>query len=346
MKRPVIGISSGDPSGIGPEIVVKALDNKKIYSFCKPFVVADISIIKEAIKISSASQKINLIDDPSKGKYEHGYIDVLALANVDKDKFSFGEISAMAGKASFEYVTKVIELAMDGKVDATVTAPINKEAMNMAGLHYAGHTEIFAEYTGVSNYAMMLAEKNFRVVHVNTHVSMLDAIKRITKERVFNTITLADEALRRMGIENPRIAVNGLNAHAGENGLFGSEEINHIIPAVEKARKKGILADGPHPPDTIFPKMRGGQYDIVVCMYHDQGHIPAKLMGFQYDEKLKRWGSISGVNITLGLPIIRVSVDHGTAFDIAGKGIANSDSMIQTLEYAASFASNKLKSGD
>jgi len=213
--------------------------------------------------------------------------------------------------------------------------------LHLAGCPFAGHTEIFAHYTGTPEYAMMLADQDFRVVHVNTHVSMLDAIRRITRERVFTTIKLTHNALTDMGIARPRIAVNGLNPHAGENGLFGTEEAEQIIPAIEQARQAGIEADGPHPPDTIFPKMRGGQYDAVVCMYHDQGHIPVKLLGFKYDDKKNSWESVSGVNITLGLPIIRVSVDHGTAFDKAGKGEANPGSMIQAILYAARFSSVK-----
>jgi 4-hydroxythreonine-4-phosphate dehydrogenase len=265
-------------------------------------------------------------------------IDVLDMKNVDFKDFTYGKVSRKLGQASFEYVEKVIQLAMQGKVDATVTGPINKEAINGAGHHFAGHTEIYAHFTGSTNYAMMLADKNFRVVHVNTHVSMLESIQRITKEKVFNTIVLANDALKSMGIKKPKIAVNGLNPHAGENGLFGSEELEHIIPAIEEARKAGIFADGPHSPDTIFPKMQGGQYDIVVCMYHDQGHIPTKLIGFNYNHKTKKWEGMSGVNITLGLPIIRVSVDHGTAFDKAGKGTANPESMLQAIEYAIKFS--------
>jgi 4-hydroxythreonine-4-phosphate dehydrogenase len=246
----------------------------------------------------------------------------------------------MTGKASFEYVKKVIDLAMNKQIDATVTGPIHKEAIQKAGYNFAGHTEIFAYYTNTSRYAMMLADEDFRVVHVNTHVSMLEAIKGVTKDRIIAVIKLADDALKKIGIEKPRIAVNGLNPHAGENGLFGDEEINHIIPAIKEAQKMGIIADGPHPPDTVFPKMRGGQYDIVVCMYHDQGHIPTKLLGFHYDHKSKKWESMSGINVTLGLPIIRVSVDHGTAFDKGGKDEANPGSMKQAIRYAGLFCRN------
>ena len=245
----------------------------------------------------------------------------------------------MNGKASFEYVSKVIELAKEGSIDATITGPIHKEAIQQAGYHYAGHTEIYAELTGTKNYAMMLAEGSFRVAHVSTHVSLSEAIQRVKKERVVNVIRLAHEALKKMKIENPRIAVAGLNPHAGENGLFGKEEIEEIIPAIEEAKHSGFAAEGPFPPDTIFPKMKGGQYDLVVCMYHDQGHIPTKLLGFNYDHQSGKWEGLSGVNITLGLPIIRVSVDHGVAFDKGGKGEANAESMMQAIKYGAELCS-------
>jgi len=338
LERPLLAISPGDPAGIGPEITVKALNYTEVYRNSKPLVVCDTRVIENILKLCRLSPEINVVDDPENGLYKYGIIDVLDMKNVDPESFTFGHVSGVTGRASFEYVKKVIGLAMEKKVNATVTGPINKEAINMAGYHFAGHTEIFAHYTGSSNYAMMLADGDFRVVHVNTHVSMLEAIKRVTKARVLNTILLAHEAMKKIGIENPRIAVSGLNPHAGEHGLFGTEELEHIIPAIEQAKKQGIIADGPHPPDTIFPKMRGGQYDVVVCMYHDQGHIPTKLLGFKYNDKERIWKNISGVNITLGLPVIRVSVDHGTAFDIAGKGTANPESMIQAITYAAKLS--------
>ena len=301
--------------------------------------VCDARIIDQIIDICRLDLLVNPIKDTAKGSYSYGTVDVLDMQNVDMDAFSFNQISAMTGKASFDYVEKTIQLALKNKVDATVTGPIHKKAISLAGCNFAGHTEIFAHYTNTSKYAMMLADDDFRVVHVNTHVSMLESIKRITKERILEVIILADEALRKMGIDNPRIAVNGLNPHAGENGLFGDEEIKHIIPAIEAARKKGLNVDGPHPPDTIFPKMKGGQYDIVVCMYHDQGHIPTKLLGFEYNHFSKRWEGMSGINMTLGLPITRVSVYHGTAFYKGGIGEANPESMIQAIKYAALFSS-------
>jgi 4-hydroxythreonine-4-phosphate dehydrogenase len=334
-ELPILGISTGDPAGVGPEITAKALAEKNIYEICRPLVVCDAGIIEQIISICSLPLMINRIASPSEGRYEYGTVDVLDMKNVDAETFRFNTVSEMTGRASFEYVAKVIELAMAGTIDATITGPIHKEAIQKAGFHFAGHTEIYAELTNTKNYAMMLADAGFRVIHVSTHVSLLEAISRVKKDRVLKTIQLAHDALQKMKIKNPRIAVAGLNPHAGENGLFGTEEIDEIIPAIEEAKRSGIDATGPFPPDTVFPKMRGGQYDIVVCMYHDQGHIPAKLLGFNYNHEKEKWEGLSGVNITLGLPIIRVSVDHGVAFDKGGKGEANPESMIQAIQYGA-----------
>ncbi len=330
--KPILGISVGDPAGIGPEITAKALNEKHIYDICRPLVVCDKAVFDEAVKFSGLSLKTRSVSSPAEGLYEFGTVDVLDMSNVDIDKLEYKKVSAMCGKASYEYIEKVIELAMAGEIDATITGPINKEAINSAGIHEAGHTEIYAKKTGTKDYAMMLAEGNFRVVHVSTHVSLQEAINRTKKERILKVINLADDALRKMEIANPRIAVAGLNPHAGENGMFGREEIDEIIPAIEEARLAGKNVEGPIPPDTVFSKMKGGQYDIVVVMYHDQGHIPTKLAGFNYDQKTNTWLSMSGVNITLGLPIIRSSVDHGTAFGKAGEGRANPESMIQAIE--------------
>lgn len=334
-KKPLLGISVGDPAGIGPEITVKALSHKEIFDVCRPLVVCDAGIIKQILRICGLQFDVHPVEKPADGLYQFGTIDVLDMKNVDPNNFKFNEVSGMAGKASFEYVAKVIELAQAKDIDATITGPIHKEAIQKAGYNFAGHTEIYAELTNTKDYTMMLADGNFRVAHVSTHVSLMEAIKRVKKARVLKVIQLAYDALRRTDISNPRIAVAGLNPHAGENGLFGSEEIDEIIPAIQEAKNLGINAEGPFPPDTIFPKMKGGQYDIVVCMYHDQGHIPTKLLGFNYDHSKNKWEGLSGVNITLGLPIIRVSVDHGVAFDKGGKGEANPESMIQAIKYGA-----------
>ncbi len=339
-SRPILGISTGDPAGIGPEITIKALALPEIYEACKPLVVCDSKIVGQAISICGFNFKMNAISEPSQGIYKYGIVDVLDMNNIEMDSFRFNAVSEMTGKASYEYVEKVIALAKAGLIDATITGPIHKEAIQRAGFNYAGHTEIYGALTGTKDYAMMLADGGFRVVHVSTHVSLLNAIKRVKKDRILKVIQLAHEALKKIAIATPRIAVAGLNPHAGENGLFGTEEVDEIIPAIEEARQLNIQAEGPFPPDTIFPKMRGGQYDIVVCMYHDQGHIPTKLLGFNYNHEKNLWEGLSGVNITLGLPIIRVSVDHGVAFDKGGKGEANAESMIQAIKYAVRLCGN------
>jgi 4-phospho-D-threonate 3-dehydrogenase / 4-phospho-D-erythronate 3-dehydrogenase len=338
MKRPIIGISTGDPAGIGPEITIKALSSADLYEMCKPLVVCDAAIVRQIIALCGFNLEVRVVDDPADGAYVHGVVDVYDMANIDMSKFEFNKVAEMTGRASFEYVAKVIELAMDKKIDATVTGPISKESIQLAGFNYAGHTEIYGELTGTKDYAMMLADENFRVIHVSTHVSLSEAIKRTKTPRILKVIQLASDALKAMGVASPRIAVAGLNPHAGENGLFGREEIDEIIPAINAAKELNIDADGPHPPDTIFPKMKGGQYDIVVCMYHDQGHIPTKLIAFNYNHETGKWDGLSGVNITLGLPILRVSVDHGVAFDKGGKNEANEESMINAIQYASSFS--------
>jgi 4-hydroxythreonine-4-phosphate dehydrogenase len=321
MKRPIIGITMGDPAGIGAEIAVKALGNEEIYRKSKPIVIGSKSVIKNTEEI----------------KGEFGIIDLIDLDNIKLDEFNYGKVSAKAGQASLEYIYKGIDLAMKGLVDAVVTGPIHKEAIKAAGSPYPGHTEIFATRTKTKDYAMMLADKNLRVIHVSTHVSLRQACDLVKKERVLTVIHLADKALKDLGIKNPKIGVAGLNPHAGEGGLFGNEELKEIIPAIEQAKKENIIVDGPVPPDTIFPKVIGGQYDIAVVMYHDQGHIPMKVIGFKYNKATNKWLSMSGVNVTVGLPIIRTSVDHGVAFGKASEGRANEESMVEAIKMAIDF---------
>ena len=339
--RPLIAISVGDPAGIGPEITAKALSLPEIYKLSRPLVVAEAEMMKEAVRFSGLHQKNHSISSPKEGFYQLGTIDVLDMKNIDAKSVKHKTISADYGRVSIEYVRKVIELAMAKEIDATVTGPISKEAINLAGFHYSGHTEIYADLTQTKDYAMMLVHQHFRVIHVSTHVSLREACDRIKKDRVYRVIMLGFDAVKRLGIKHPKIAVAGLNPHAGESGLFGREEIEEIEPAIKQAQEKGLYIEGPIPPDTVFSKMQGGQYDLVVVMYHDQGHIPTKLIGFQYDDKTKTWGSMSGVNITCGLPIVRVSVDHGTAYGKAGEGRANPESMIQAIHIAAQLALNK-----
>jgi 4-hydroxythreonine-4-phosphate dehydrogenase len=339
-KKPIIGISMGDPSGIGPEIAVKTLAKKEIYDICKPLIVGDSAVMRDALRITSLHLKINPISDVKQALFQCGTLDVYDLKNVNMSELQYGKVSALAGNAAFEAVKKVIELAQNHEIDATVTGPINKESINLAGHHYAGHTEIYAHFTNTQDFTMLLAHENLRVVHVSTHVSLREACDRVRKDRLVKVIKLAYDACRKIGIKDPRIGVAGLNPHAGESGMFGKEEIDEIIPAIQEARSLKINANGPVPPDSLFSKARGGLYDIVVAMYHDQGHIPLKVVGFNWDDKTKKWDSICGVNITLGLPIIRSSVDHGTAFGKAGKGTASELSLIHAIEYAVKMAVN------
>jgi 4-hydroxythreonine-4-phosphate dehydrogenase len=250
----------------------------------------------------------------------------------------YGKISASAGEIAFRAVVKAIELAMQNEVEGTVTGPIQKEAIHLAGHHFSGHTEIYAHYTDTSKYAMLLIDDDIKVIHATTHVSLREACDLVRKKRVLEVIRLMHEGLLKLGISDPRIGVAGLNPHAGDGGLFGSEEAEEILPAVQEAALKGLKVVGPIPADTLFAMARGGKFDGCVAMYHDQGHIPFKLLGFEWDEQKKSMKSVRGVNITLGLPIIRTSVDHGTAFEIAGKGIASPDALNHAIEYAVKLA--------
>ncbi|MCM8899902.1 4-hydroxythreonine-4-phosphate dehydrogenase PdxA [Caldicoprobacter algeriensis] len=331
----------GDPAGIGAEIAAKAMAEPYVYDICRPLVVGDADTMRLAVQIVGVDVEVRPIPELKEAKFEYGVMDVIDLKNVDVDTLVRGQVSAMAGRAAFEAIRKVIELAMKGKIDATVTGPINKEALNLAGYHFSGHTEIYAHFTRTKDYAMMLAEGNLRVVHVSTHVPLRQACDLVKKERVLRVIELANDACKKLGISSPRIGVAGLNPPAGKHGLFGWEEEKEIIPAIQEARAKGINAEGPVSPDTLFSKAKGGQYDIVVAMCHDQGHIPLKMVGFNWDESEKKWTSVRGVNITLGLSIIRTSVDHGTAFGEAGKGTASHESLINAIEYGARLAGYK-----
>lgn len=336
----IIGITMGDPASIGPEITARALSDPAVYERCKPLVIGDVPVMEEALRITGLSGKLKIhgVKDVEDARFQYGTIDVYDMGVVDIKELKRGEVSVMAGNAAFQYVKKVIELAMEKKIDATVTNALNKEAMNLAGHHFSGHTEIYAEYTGTKKYTMMLAHENLRVVHVSTHVSLREACDRVKKDRVLEVIRIADQACKKLGIDQPKIGVAGLNPHSGENGMFGREEIEEITPAIEEAKGEGILADGPVPPDTVFSKARGGWYDIVVAMYHDQGHIPLKVVGFVYNHEEKKWDAVAGVNVTLGLPIIRASVDHGTAFDQAGTGLASELSLVNAMDYAIRMA--------
>jgi 4-hydroxythreonine-4-phosphate dehydrogenase len=341
-KKPILGITMGDPSGIGPEISVKALGQAKVYETCRPLIIGDAGVMERAAReaVKRHDIVIHPVSSIAECLFKPGAIDVYDLRNIEAQKLKIGKADAASGEAAFSSVKKAIELALAGEIDATITNPLNKEALNLAGRHYAGHTEIYAELTKTLDYTMMLADGELRVAHVSTHVSLREACERVRKDRVLKVIELAHNACRSFGISAPRVAVAGLNPHAGEGGLFGREEIEEIAPAIEAAQSKGINAIGPIPPDTVFAKAIGGIYDIVVAMYHDQGHIPLKTLGFQYDKAAGKWQAISGVNITLGLPIIRSSVDHGTAFDQAWQGTANESSLLNAIEYGVKLSAN------
>ncbi|MCI8419873.1 MAG: 4-hydroxythreonine-4-phosphate dehydrogenase PdxA [Oscillospiraceae bacterium] len=359
-ERPILGISMGDPFGNGPEITVRALADKTLYDRCRPLVVGDRSsmayALRTAKKVLDIDLTLNVVAGPEEGRYEYGTIDLMDLSLVPADRipdtadeaepkpFGVGAC-ALGGEAAFRYVTTVIEMAMAGAVDATVTNALSKEAINMAGHRYSGHTEIYAHYTGTDKYTMMLAHENLRVVHVSTHVSLREACDRVKKDRVLDCIRIADAGCRALGIERPRVGVAGLNPHCGENGMFGTEETAEIQPAIDAAMAEGIcIPEGkPTPPDTVFSKALGGWYDIVVVMYHDQGHIPLKVKGFVYNREEKRWEAVAGVNVTLGLPIIRASVDHGTGFGHAGSGRANALSLVNAMDCAIALANHRAR---
>lgn len=335
---PVLAITMGDPASIGPEIGVKALLQENIHAICRPLLVGDAVVFQQIIDKLQLKATVNAVNNVADAKFEIGTIDVYDLGITDISKLEFGKIDAMCGEASFQAVKKAIELAMGGEVDGTVTGPINKKSINEAGHHFAGHTEIYAHYTGTKKYAMLLVEDHINVIHVSTHVSLRQACDLVKKERIIQVIELIVDGLKRLGKTNLKIGVAGLNPHSGDNGLFGTEDIEEILPAVEEAKRIGYDVEGPVPPDTMFAKAAMGAYGGVVAMYHDQGHIPFKLAGFKWNAEKQQMDSVKGVNITLGLPIIRTSVDHGTAFEIAGKGIASADAMVLAIESAVQLA--------
>ena len=324
----------GDPASIGPEIALKALLNKELYAECRPLLVGDLAVFEQIKNILNINVSLNRIANVDEAKFEYGTIDIFDLGNTDVANLKFGEISANAGNAAFQAVKKVIELAMAGDIDATVTGPINKKSINEAGFHFAGHTEIYATLTNTKKYAMLLVEDNMKVIHVSTHVSLRQACDLVKKERILEVVELLHNGLIQLGETNLKIGIAGLNPHAGDSGLFGTEDDEEILPAVEEARKRGYDVEGPVPADTMFSKAATGYFGGVVAMYHDQGHIPFKLSGFKWNAEKKQMDSVKGVNITMGLPIIRTSVDHGTAFEIAGKGIASADAMVLAIESA------------
>ncbi|MFU2072631.1 4-hydroxythreonine-4-phosphate dehydrogenase PdxA [Gallibacterium anatis] len=328
--KPVLGITMGDAAGIGAEIIVKSLADKHLYEIAQPVVIGDKKMMQRALDLLQSPLKINVVTNLDNLNTKYGTIDLVDLDNVPAD-LPYSQVDPRAGKAAYEYVEKAVQYAMANKIQAVVTAPLNKEALHAGGKMFPGHTEILAQLSGTKDYSMMLVSEKLRVIHVTTHVQLRKACDLVKKERVLTVIKLADENAKMIGFKQPRVAVAGLNPHSGENGMFGDEDSKEIVPAVEAAKQLGINASGPIPPDTVFHRAANlNEFDIVVVMYHDQGHIPIKLLGFD-----------TGVNVTVGLPFIRTSVDHGTAFPIAGKGIADSKSMTESLYLAAQMAQIK-----
>ena len=337
MTHPHLAITMGDPAGIGPEIIIKACEKLRARIDAGDL---RLLIIGSGAALKNATAQLGTsLDAPEVRASDAAWPNLCFLqADAEGEPIRPGVLSADGGRFAFKAVEQAVRLTQAGRIGGIVTAPLNKEALNKAGYHYPGHTEMLAELTGVKGSVMMLAHGNMRVSHVSTHVALQDVPKRLTPERLRYVIDLTDKALRGLGLERPKIAVAALNPHAGEGGLFGRQDIDVSEPTIAKAAADGLDVVGPVPGDTVFVKLRAAQYDAVIAMYHDQGHIPVKLLGFEVDPATGRWQELSGVNITLGLPIIRTSVDHGTAFDIAGKGIANERSLVEAIEYAERLA--------
>ena len=333
-ERPLIGITMGDPVGVGPEIICMALDQGTIHEQARPVVIGDPEIMDRALRITRTPLRIQAIEDPAAVVHEPGTIHLLEVSNLSGKDHKWGHPSKQTGQAMMDYIECGIDLAQNGRIQALVTAPINKAAMKLAGGTCPGHTEILAQRTGTGQYAMMMAGNRLRVVLVTIHLPLREVAGALDTPLIYDRIRLTHKALvSRFGFDAPRIAVCGFNPHAGEDEMFGSEETRVIRPAVAQAAENGIEATGPHPPDTVFYHAVTGAYDAVVCMYHDQGLIPFKMVHFH-----------DGVNTTLGLPIIRTSVDHGTAYEIAGKGIARPGSLMAAIEMAADHARRKAAS--
>jgi 4-hydroxythreonine-4-phosphate dehydrogenase len=331
-RKPVLAITMGDPGGIGPEIIAKALTHANVYDTARPLVIGERRAMEAAVRITGGRLEVRSVDQPSEAGDHPGTIDLLDLANIDIEQLGRARVRPEVGKAAYEYLERATQLALAGDVGAIVTAPLNKEALSEAGWVGVGHTELLARFAGVpdKSVAMMLASNRLRVVHVSTHVSLRRAIELVTPERIMTATRLAGETARDIVGREPHIAVAGLNPHAGEHGLFGSEEAELIEPAIDQLRAEGWHISGPVSPDTVFLRAAAGEFDAVMAMYHDQGHIPSKFAGFD-----------DTVNVTLGLPIVRTSVDHGTAYDIAGTGKANEANLLAAIDLAAQMAVNR-----
>ena len=325
--KPFIGITMGDPAGVGPEVILRALERAELFEICRPIIIGNMEIIKDAARVCGASMLINKLDDSLKGRYVEGAVNVIDIAGIDLGLFEKGKTSGICGEAAFKYIEKAVSLAVDGRIKAIATAPVNKESLKLAGVPYIGHTEMLQGLTGVEDPLTMFQVDSLRIFFLSRHVSLRKACDSISSDKVFETIEKSHKALLRLGVINPRIAVAALNPHGGEHGMFGSEEVDHIEPGISMARSAGYIVEGPVPADSVFYFALQGRYDGVISLYHDQGHIAAKMHDFE-----------KTVSITNGLPFLRTSVDHGTAFDIAGKGIANGTSMYEAIKLAAEYS--------
>lgn len=332
MKKPLIAVPIGDPAGVGPEIVAKSVASEEVFEAADCVIVGDKTIIENAIKIVGVDLSVHVISEAEEGDYRKGILNLIDLGNVDMAKFEFGKVNGMCGKAAYEYIAKCIELANEGKVDAVATTPINKESLRAGGINYIGHTEIFGALTGTEDPLTMFETNGMRVFFLTRHVSLREMLDMITKDRIIDYVKRCMKALEKLGVTDGTMAIAGLNPHSGEHGLFGWEEVNEIMPAIEELQAEGYQVVGPIGADSVFHQAAQGRYNSVLSLYHDQGHIATKTLDFE-----------KTIAITNGMPILRTSVDHGTAFDIAGKGIVSAVSMIEAILLAAKYAPNFTK---
>jgi len=327
MEKPIIAVTMGDPAGIGPEIVAKSIADKATFDVARCIVIGDKKVMEKAIEIVGADLKVNVVDSPADGDYSYGVLNMIDLDNIDMSRFEYGKINAMCGQAAFDYIKKSIEITMDKQADAVATTPINKESLHAAEVDFIGHTEIFGALTGTADPLTMFETNGLRVFFLTRHKSLRDMLDDIKKDRIIDYVERCTDALRRLGVKEGTMAVAGLNPHSGEHGLFGWEEVKEIAPAVEELKERGFNVAGPVPADSVFHQAAQGRFNSVLSLYHDQGHIATKTLDFDRT-----------ISITNGMPILRTSVDHGTAFDIAGKGIAGAVSMEEAIRLAAKYA--------
>lgn len=326
IHKPIIVIPIGDPAGIGPEIVIKSLNEKEIYDQCRPVVIGNAEVLKKAMTFSKAQLDLHFIKEPDEGRFQHGTVDLVHFDNLDVEHLEMGKVQGMCGQAAYEYIKCAIEWIQAGKADSLATPPVNKESLQAGEVPYIDHTAMLSAFTGVDDPLTMFEVRSLRIFFLTRHLSLKEAIGQMTEKRVHDYLIRCDRSLARLGIKERTMAVAGLNPHAGEGGLFGKEEQTELLPGIKSARKEGIDVAGPVPADAVFHQALNGKYDAVLSLYHDQGHIAAKMVDFERT-----------VSITNGLPFLRTSVDHGTAFDIAGKGIASAVSMVECIKAAAKY---------